>query len=355
MNLAHSTKPDHYAYLDAMRGFAAISVMLFHLNHWLNQPWLATNAGISVDFFFCLSGYVLSIAYHHRLNKHMSISQFIIVRLIRLTPITVIATLLSAAYFLAHSQIQSGPTYFSTIILAILLGFVNLPFLMAPLYIGGPQIFPLNGPQYTLFFELLVNVIWVNALRFQTTFMLFGLIIISSTILLCFGPGGDTTDNFWLGFARVISGFYLGVLLYHMKIKTRYIPSHFSGLIFLITSSLTLIFIYTPSELPEVVGTIWALTIAPLLIVAGSRVSVYGIFRKVGILLGQLSYPIYVIHYPIFVWINGVYQQLLGRRDAIVIIPAVSMTVLIASWVILRFFDAPIRQALMLRYRSRTV
>jgi hypothetical protein len=41
----------HYAALDGLRGFAAVSVVIFHIGHWLDMPSLAANAGLAVDVF----------------------------------------------------------------------------------------------------------------------------------------------------------------------------------------------------------------------------------------------------------------------------------------------------------------
>jgi len=51
------TKQNHLLALDALRGVAAVSVMLFHIsNGWLPCGYLA------VDMFFMLSGFVLAFS-----------------------------------------------------------------------------------------------------------------------------------------------------------------------------------------------------------------------------------------------------------------------------------------------------
>jgi hypothetical protein len=60
---------NRFAALDGMRGLAAIFVLLFHLGQWQYRPTLAANAGLAVDFFFTLSGYVLALAYAGRLDR----------------------------------------------------------------------------------------------------------------------------------------------------------------------------------------------------------------------------------------------------------------------------------------------
>jgi Acyltransferase family len=81
---------EHYTALDGLRGFAAISVVLFHIGHWLDAPLLAANSGLAVDFFFCLSGFVLALAYDRRFRAGLSNFQFIRIRLIRLMPLTIL-------------------------------------------------------------------------------------------------------------------------------------------------------------------------------------------------------------------------------------------------------------------------
>ena len=81
----------HLQMLDAMRGMAAVSVLLFHLGSWLGAPWLATNAGLSVDLFFCLSGYVLPLAYWSRRDE-LSDAAFLHIRAVRLMPLIALGT-----------------------------------------------------------------------------------------------------------------------------------------------------------------------------------------------------------------------------------------------------------------------
>ncbi len=55
--------------LESLRGFAAISVALFHLstNSHLELNFVK-NAWLMVDFFFVLSGFVISLNYSHDLS-----------------------------------------------------------------------------------------------------------------------------------------------------------------------------------------------------------------------------------------------------------------------------------------------
>src|SRR5687768_14777695 len=94
--------------LQALRAFAAISVMFFHGTEmiedqlgylFLNNAFLAGFSG--VDVFFVLSGFI--ILYTTR-NKGLSIAAFLKKRFVRISPIYwVVTALLIAAYFASPS------------------------------------------------------------------------------------------------------------------------------------------------------------------------------------------------------------------------------------------------------------
>lgn len=342
---------DHYAALDGLRGIAAVSVLLYHIGHWFAQPWLATNAGLAVDFFFCLSGYVLSLAYRKRLDQGMSTWAFLRVRLVRLMPMIVLATLVSGAYLAARLVLGEAiqPT---ALIGAVVLGLLCLPDFTASKAVGGPQVFPLNGPQYTLFLELVVNVAWAATRRFETLWSALAVTLACFAVTAVVGLGGDTGATFWTGFPRVFGAYYAGVAVFHAQ--RRWSVSTWPGMApaFWVLVLVTAALFFWPAPAGRWIAWGWALVVAPLLVLTGSRVRLSGRLQRGALLSGALSYPIYALHYPIFVWVNGVYQQLLHRRDvapeAALIVPAV----LLGSYILLKLVDEPVRAALDARART---
>ena len=107
-----------------------------------------------------LSGFVLPFAYEKRLATDMTPLQFWRIRLVRLMPLVALATILSALYVAVRSAAHIKIVTYDELSLAAVLGVLNVPFLWASFDIGGPQIFPLNGPQFSLFLELIVNAVW---------------------------------------------------------------------------------------------------------------------------------------------------------------------------------------------------
>src|SRR5215469_11400435 len=123
----------------------------------MHTPALAANSHLAVDFFFCLSGFVLPLAYEERFRASLTPLQFLRIRLIRLMPLIMLGTLVSAIYVLFRARVNGIEVSHGELLLATLLGLANLPYLAASTAIGGPQVFPLNGPQFSLFLEIVVN------------------------------------------------------------------------------------------------------------------------------------------------------------------------------------------------------
>ncbi|WP_349321477.1 acyltransferase [Asticcacaulis sp. MM231] len=208
------SESNHYKAFDGLRGFAAISVVLFHIGHWLGVPWLATNSGLAVDLFFCLSGYVMVLAYGACLKESMTLAKFARVRLVRLMPMILLGLLISILYSVISIFAKHEPVDQLALALAFLLAMVNLPYLHAPTSIGGPQVFPLNGPQYSLFLELAANFVWALLRRIDGLVLSLSLTVVSFALMLLFPGGGDETATFWQGIPRVCTSFCLGVALF---------------------------------------------------------------------------------------------------------------------------------------------
>ena len=104
------TKP-HYNILDGLRGAAALMVVWYHVfeGYAFAEGTNGVEGGglinvfnhgyLAVDFFFMLSGFVISYAYDDRWNK-MSMGDFFKRRLVRLHPMIVMGAIIGLTTFL---------------------------------------------------------------------------------------------------------------------------------------------------------------------------------------------------------------------------------------------------------------
>ena len=104
MNNLHdlSKSKPHDQILDGLRGIAAIIVVVFHVfeihSGGDHAKQLINHGYLAVDFFFMLSGYVISYAYDDRWS-YMSLGHFFKRRIIRLQPMLVFGSILGALLF----------------------------------------------------------------------------------------------------------------------------------------------------------------------------------------------------------------------------------------------------------------
>jgi peptidoglycan/LPS O-acetylase OafA/YrhL len=350
--LAAKPMKKHYEALDGLRGVAAVSVLLFHLGHWLNAPWLATNSHLAVDLFFCLSGFVLPVAYWKRRDT-LSLLSFIRIRAIRLMPLIMLGAVVSAAYVVLKVRTEHLPVPASAIALAAFGSLFNIPTFGAPHDIGGPMVFPLNGPQFTLFLEFVVNIAWW-ALRRAPQMLPIGATVVACAMLMAvLGIGGDTERSFLLGFPRVGLSFALGLMLYHLR--ERLAPSRaVTGALFVASGLATLALFFMPVRAPPWLALGWIVVVSPLLVLSGARLKLRRSWADAALLLGALSYPVYALHYPIFCWVNGLYRARFGAQDLLVEAPLVVAVVLLGAYGALSGYDEPMRRALSRRPGATT-
>jgi exopolysaccharide production protein ExoZ len=85
-------------HLDQLRGLAALSVMLFHIQKWIIGVWnpdsiLGRFGVYAVSIFFILSGLTLSLAYKSALSSWPVWRSYLIKRVFRIYPLLLFATL----------------------------------------------------------------------------------------------------------------------------------------------------------------------------------------------------------------------------------------------------------------------
>ena len=127
------TKP-HFEILDGLRGVAALAIVIFHFMEivYLPNKNFIAHGFLAVDFFFCLSGFVIAYAYQDRVGK-MGITAFFKTRLIRLHPLVIFGSVLGLLAFL-FDPFSSHPETYETgkLILLFLTSVFLIPFAVMP-------------------------------------------------------------------------------------------------------------------------------------------------------------------------------------------------------------------------------
>lgn len=203
--------------LDGMRGLAALAVLLRHVEFaaGLSKKGapLLPHAYLAVDFFYVLSGFVIALAYERKLMSSLPIGKFLLRRVIRLYPMAFVGACLGALSLGMHLLVSSDFSV-GQVLSASLSGFLVLPSdALMPL---NDQKFPANVPEWSLFFECLVNVAYAVIVRWLTTLRLLGICLLAAGALSISAvytrdlDGGWSHSTFWLGFVRVGFGFFMG-------------------------------------------------------------------------------------------------------------------------------------------------
>ncbi|WP_162252310.1 acyltransferase [Mesorhizobium sp. Root102] len=132
--------------LDALRGVAAIAVAVHHLARIYKFPASPFSPSISVDLFFILSGFVMARTYEDRLRHDMTTLRFIGLRYRRLFLPLAVGSTIGLALVAANSGLAAHLVAAYALILCFL-----------PV-VGRPA-FPLNVPAWSLFVEIVCNIL----------------------------------------------------------------------------------------------------------------------------------------------------------------------------------------------------
>jgi peptidoglycan/LPS O-acetylase OafA/YrhL len=339
----------HFEILDGLRGIAALAVVIFHFMEMAISDYsknFIAHGFLAVDFFFCLSGFVIGYAYDNRIEK-MGVAEFFKSRIIRLHPLVILGSVLGLLSFL-FDPFGGHPELYSTgrIILLFLTSILLIPFpVMAE---RAFNLFGLNAPAWSLFWEYAANIAYAFVLyKISRRFLI--LVTLLSAGLVCFVcyrsgtiSGGWAGENFWDGFARVVYSFLAGLLIYRSNwiIKTKL---GFIGLSVL----LTLAFIFPFSNWNWLSEPIIVLFYFPVIVALGAGAVLKRGLKKICTLSGKLSYPLYMTHYSvIWMFLSYLSSHTVGTTQLFFIITIGTIVMVGFAYLVMKIYDTPIRNYL---------
>jgi peptidoglycan/LPS O-acetylase OafA/YrhL len=348
----------HFEILDGLRGVAALSVVTFHFMEWVYADYSQNFIGhgfLAVDFFFCLSGFVIGYAYDDRIAK-MGMLEFFKSRAIRLHPLVILGSVLGLLAFL-FDPFGGHPELYST-------GKIVMAFVWSVLLIPFPAIadrsfnlFGLNAPAWSLFWEYIANMAYAFVLwKIRRSYLV--LLTILAAVGICWVSyhsgnliGGWSGPTFWDGSARISYSFLAGLLIYrsHWIIKNR--------LGFIGTAILLLLaFVMPYSKWNWLSEPLVVLFYFPLLIALGAGATLTPCLKKLCAFSGKISYPLYMTHYAVL-WMFGNYyaSHKPGATQLTFIVIAGLMLLVGAAYVVMIVYDIPIRRYLNRKRNERLI
>lgn len=375
-NVYLSSKP-RYEILDGLRGVAAMLVVAYHLfeTYYHSAPNQPINHGyLAVDFFFVLSGFVIGYAYDDRWDR-MSTWSFIKRRLIRLHPMVIFGTFTGALLFYfgqcsAFPLISSTPWY---ILLMILFWcFTMVPVSKCCDIRGWTETNPLNGPAWSLQWEYVANLLYALVIRRLSKFALMICVALFAvlTLILCLdldvfgflaarsyasytviGGWSLTPDQLQIGLTRLLYPFFCGLLISRMGFMIK-VKGGFWWCAALLTLLLAMPWMGTGEEAAGrmtngIYEAVCILVLFPLIVVVGAGSSVLGSkSQKINRLLGEISYPLYITHYPlIYMQIAWAEQHAdLPASTHIFVSVCIFILSLFLAYAASRLYDMPVRQ-----------
>ena len=364
------SKP-HYALLDGLRGVAALLVVWYHVFEGFqfagNKPIIdfINHGYLAVDFFFILSGFVVGYAYDNRWGKTLTLGGFFRRRLIRLQPMVCMGAVIGAVSFLLSGMERWDSTHATLWLtfLAFVCGCLMLPALpgMPREVRGNGEMFPLNGPCWSLFFEYVGNIVYALFIRRLSTRLLALLSFALCCALAWFAVTdqsgyesigvGWTVDrtNILGGSLRMLCPFTMGLLLSRI-----FKPIHYAREAFWISAALLLAIFHIPYiysdgalSLNGMFEAACIIAVFPLVVwYAASGKTTDIASTRICRFLGDISYPLYIVHYPImyafYMWLIKTRQYTLYETWPAAL-AAVTASIILA-WLCLKLYDMPVRK-----------
>ena len=364
-----------YEILDGLRGVAALLILTYHIFEVesSNAASQIINHGyMAVDFFYLLSGFVIGYAYDDRWDR-MTLKDFFKRRLTRLHPMVIMGTFIGIVLFLFGENglrvASEGHTW--QMVICFLLAIIMIPVLPSMDFRGWRGMYPYNGPSWSLFYEYIANIMYSLFIRKLPKWALCICVAFFSILTLdrvlgfgLFGivynvgslAGGWSIDraHLYTGFCRLLYPFFCGLLIQRLG---KYIKLN-NG--FYWCSLVVMLMLCLPRFGPNpiyngIYEAICVLLFMPLVIMTGAGSVVSGKTQIICKFIGDLSFPLYITHFPI---INLYNQWFINHKDSPIIQHTlVGVMVFIISislaYICYKYYDIPIRKWLKEHWLSK--
>jgi peptidoglycan/LPS O-acetylase OafA/YrhL len=221
------------------------------------------------------------------------------------------------------------------------------------------RLYPFNIPAWSLAYEMVANIGFAASVRKRVaTPALIGVCALSFGYLLVFAfsrrdfNSGPSTFDLPYALARVGFSFSAGALLFNLYSRHSRIPlsSNFWAAILALVFAMTLLLQTSWTQTPAFRITCMTLVL-PAIVYASSRISVSGSLLAIAVLLGDMSYPLYVLHEGLIPPVPHIAEVMSPRHPHLMQICGLTTIAVVASasWIISKKFELPLRRKLTQR------
>ncbi|WP_443747234.1 acyltransferase family protein [Asticcacaulis solisilvae] len=314
--MASATK-HRFEALDAFRGFFAVVIVLYHFStygYFYDLP-LVRNASYGVDFFFVLSGFVITSAYLDKVRQNPDFPEFVVRRFGRIWPlhIVMLALLVGLEFAklltLRFAHLNSGQPPFS--------GANDIPSLIAGVFmlngVGFFKDFTWNIPSWSISAEFYTYLIFYFCAARDKIYAWVAIAVVaaSGAAMVWFGlPPHKLRIIEGYGFISCIFDFMVGSLAFLAFRKGLVARSNTTAEVLAVTMLFSMFFLSIPLQA----------VVAPLafaiVILVFSRQS--GAISKMAMMrfpqyLGKTSYSIYLLHFVLIEFVMSGLRVISGK------------------------------------------
>lgn len=333
---------------------AAVVVVFVHAAATLQAGVLPRFGWLAVDFFFCLSGFVVAQAYEPGLaTGRLTFGDFIRKRVIRLHPMILLGCAFGSLLMLSSALHSTSEPVWRVPVLAVSAA-VLIP--AGEAFWGDP--FPVNSPYWSLLFEAVANIAWGVGFRIRTAALVTITVIAGialASIIHAYGSaaGLGWAGAHWLrtGLARVTFSFGAGVVIYRLRLVER--APALPGL--LLAAVLLALLLVGFRPIPGWANECAVILVGfPALVILGPRATAPRWSVPAWLFLGDLSYPLYALHAPTLKFVAKLNSHALHLPPAAAAVLGISLSVAVA-WAALAWVDVPVRRWLSGRRRASQI
>ncbi|AXQ69419.1 O-acetyltransferase [Caulobacter phage CcrBL9] len=325
-------KKERFEVLDALRGVAAVLVMLYHVGNTFSAEAgighlaiFAQHGWVAVDFFFMLSGFIIAHAYDAKLATGLGAMPFMKARIKRLYPLYLVGAVLGAFATVCLTLTKDVPVGPAEVIVVLTTTLLFCPIL------GAAPAFVFNVPAWSLFFEIVANLAYAAGFKWTSKRVLLGASLVGLAGLGACHAAYGTLDvgwsggNFLGGLARIAFAFPLGALIYRLHVEGRFswVPRVSPVMLIALLVALTCL----PAPRNTMIDLPIIATIFPLYLILAAQSR----FAKPAKLLrqgGDLSYALYATHSPVLVLVSAI--QVAAHASPVLLLTSAPLAILVA-------------------------